>query len=185
MVFILIVIVLIIGYWLIKGWIKFVNFLFKPFIKDEIAIKNDSYIKVITNNFQEESLSRKTINKNDIVDLKIDYILKDTNSFYVHIKIINLTNASIYYKLGDCYYVTSNASQIKGSTQRLVEAFSENNDRILPYLNEMRSIYFYNDFCSFSDKDMLVCEIIVNKKSYLTTTSLKQNNIKRVDFIKK
>jgi hypothetical protein len=172
---------LIFGFFVIKLWVKIVSYLFRPLERAKEQKNQSNFIRVLQTP-KKKTLLNYTAPKNDIVDMQISHIQKNDTNFTAHIKVINLTDKPIFYKLGECYYITSEYSQIKGNTAILVELFSKNNNRILPYLNELRGVSFQNDYTVFSDTDTLVCEVIVNGISYLISTMLKDSGIKTVEL---
>ncbi len=184
MTFILIILAIAIGYWLIKGWVNVVNFIFNPLIKkaDERDRLKKSILKVKRSNKQPlNQLSEKTNNSiSNKVALEIDSIKKWDNYFNTYVRLKNISSKPIFCNLGECYFVTEKGLQIKGDTTRLVYNHQKNINRILPNLHIVRHIAFYNEYVNFSENDMLACEVIIDNKPHLLTTNLKTSNIQSV-----
>lgn len=187
MTFILIILAIAIGYWLIKGWVNVVNFIFNPLIaksEKKRQLKNSTINVRRTAKSNKELSNNKNSSKNNIVSLEIDSIIKRENSFDVNIKLKNISNDPFFYKLGECYFAAENSLQIQGDTLRLINIQAENTNRILPYLHIIRRITFYDKYVDFSENDMIVCEVKINNSSHLLTSNLKNSNVKKVQLVK-
>ncbi|CAL2085118.1 hypothetical protein [Tenacibaculum sp. 190524A02b] len=177
--------VLIIGiaitYWLIKGWVKVVNFLFKKIEKTDQEKTN--IIRVKSSRSTHNLLSeKKEIPKSNTIALTIDSIIKRENYFDININLKNIGTKPVFYELGECYFASENGLQVQGDTLRLLSKTLENTDRILPTLYVSRRISFYNKFSDFSENDTIICEVLVNNVSHLVTSNLLNSNIKVVEL---